>query len=562
MININSKLKTVVFLIIATLLALLNYFIIGLYSFIPLFVLVIAIYLYLKNSLDRILLRNIILAGMIFYGLYTYYSLPIIALYFIIDVMWFERRIDINLLAKDSYSWFGPIAIDRIKTYIAFIPLAFVSYRVLVLIATGISILIAIVLYNHVMLSNSLIKGIRFKKEVYVGDRSSINIDLRTPNNSLILAIYGDRYYLYRSRGYGTISIPMDSSMVGRFTSRLLIYVFDARGIARFELLNRNISYTIKPSYQKILAKMSSRSKFFYKHLVIEPFVKTRLYFLEYSQGEVEAVSYKGFREILTKREGLLAQIIRGLMSLENIEFEGMLGKLGRKYGSGHLRASMTGEYRGIRQYVPGDKLKNIHWKKTITYNRLMIKEYASGGTIQVKSTVKKIGLVLVVDITSMNLYELNEILSSFFQLISRLTGDNPLMKILVFVIEADTMLSLEGNAITIAELLGKAVMRSKLFSYISYVPIGHNPSHKEIKELIKWKDKNLLVRFIIQQSFNFAISFMKLLVKNNVLPPRNIIIVSGKLTAFRTGVLHYYLSENGYSVNLILPYQMEVMKK
>ena len=43
------------------------------------------------------------------------------------------------------------------------------------------------------------------------------------------------------------------------------------------------------------------------------------------------------------------------------------------------LKSDIIGDYRGVRDYVPGDNIKFIHWKKSISTGRFVVKEFARG---------------------------------------------------------------------------------------------------------------------------------------------------------------------------------------
>lgn len=49
----------------------------------------------------------------------------------------------------------------------------------------------------------------------------------------------------------------------------------------------------------------------------------------------------------------------------------------GREYGGGPWH---RGDYRGVREYLPGDKPTQIHWKKSISRRELVVKTYEAGG--------------------------------------------------------------------------------------------------------------------------------------------------------------------------------------
>lgn len=85
-------------------------------------------------------------------------------------------------------------------------------------------------------------------------------------------------------------------------------------------------------------------------------------------------------------------------------------------------RGNDFSDVQEIREYIPGDKLNNIHWKLTAKRDILMVKDRVSMSDAQ---------MAIVIELCNNNNSELNTVLSMAYTLIRKMVEDNTTVRLL-----------------------------------------------------------------------------------------------------------------------------------
>jgi len=210
---------------------------------------------------------------------------------------------------------------------------------------------------------------------------------------------------------------------------------------------------------------------------------------------------------------------------------------------AGHTR---RGEYYGVRAYVPGDEISLIHWKKSVSKQTLVVKDYRREpfGT-----------LIVLCDLTSKTFNELDDLVYTLLSTLIYETLREPMQTAYLAVYDKKKMhLNVVGE--NISRVLFKTVR------YLQKTPL------KTLKEAIEAHlDKpslNILRSSILENlpltiaevnglkdklSENNGYAFLNKIAKV-VKPPANIVLIHGNVLEKHTySLVEYNVKTIGYSI-------------
>ena len=123
--------------------------------------------------------------------------------------------------------------------------------------------------------------------------------------------------------------------------------------------------------------------------------------------------------------------------------------------------SSIKGEYSGVREYRPGDRIRDIHWKKTAARQELIVKVYepGSGGGGGAKR------LVVIADWVSRSPDELDDLVKKTYSAILSSVGE----KIVFLRMPNGRMFLLAGNPLEILNGIDRIVRREGLSLRANY---------------------------------------------------------------------------------------------
>lgn len=147
---------------------------------------------------------------------------------------------------------------------------------------------------------------------------------------------------------------------------------------------------------------------------------------------------------------------------------------------------SMHGEYAGAREYLPGDRLRDIHWKKSISLSELIVKEYSSTPFSRAQYLT-----VIIADWIAPNPVELDMVIEATYGAV--LSDKSP--KLLFLKVPNGGVYLVKGKAIDVLaalELIIKSEKVEALFNYNSWprsrrINVNPEANIKVIENLVKY---------------------------------------------------------------------------
>lgn len=121
---------------------------------------------------------------------------------------------------------------------------------------------------------------------------------------------------------------------------------------------------------------------------------------------------------------------------------------------------ALRGEYIGAREYVPGDSPRDIHWKKSVCLNRLVVKEYGASSTGEAGHPV-----VVVADWMATNAVELDMLIElTYWILLS-----NRASKIVVLKVPSGGLYLIRGRYLDIIAAIESILMIEDIRALFNY---------------------------------------------------------------------------------------------
>lgn len=203
---------------------------------------------------------------------------------------------------------------------------------------------------------------------------------------------------------------------------------------------------------------------------------------------------------------------------------------------------SSYGEYSGVREYQPGDRLKLIHWKKSLSLGRLVVKEYTTtpqkgGGTGGIQ--------LVVADWTATNSADLDNLI--YFTLLAILRSPPTSRYLVIILTPAGDMYLLKGKTIDVLDALNKLIMTEVSSLSINYKVPREISDYKyyiqttgdKARLLVEYYEK--VARWIyqtIREQGNGGVD--------------SIMIVHASPTSLKYAVVSDYLRRSGYYTTVI----------
>ncbi len=204
------------------------------------------------------------------------------------------------------------------------------------------------------------------------------------------------------------------------------------------------------------------------------------------------------------------------------------------------------GEYYGVRAYVPGDEISSIHWKKSVSKQTLVVKDYRR----------KPFGtLIVLCDLTSKTFNELDDLVYTLLSTLIYETLRDPMQTIYLAIYDKQRM-----HLNVVGENVSRALL--KTVKYLQKTPL------KTLKEAIEAHlDKPSLevLRSSIVKNIPLTVAEVSglkdKLFENNgyvflskiakvVKPPANIVLIHGNVLEKHTySLVEYNVKTIGYSI-------------
>lgn len=512
-------------------------------SFIPLVPIAIAM-LFLVFKRVRPLLRYAVYSSMFFIALFSdiglYMSLPLaLATPFFIFV---EDVREFNI----SSGFLGPSAHHVFRMLVASSLLMLVDPRVLVPISITSATAILRSVYTYAKLSKVRIDVFLSRDLVAIGENTVVVVKVYSPRDALLIIDTGVSKVLQRISGDMFIEFSLPANHVGRNSVSMDIFAADVYGYSYRRIARYTLEYTVVPLTQRILEVIAKH----YREASIDESLRSAIEVavLELSQGIVAApITGEKALEVL---RGYLARAERGRYPAEVLRrfvevFEEVIGRA-TGYSYGFTRRTYLGEYIGSRHYTPGDLLKHIHWKKSVSRRELIVKEFSgvSADIAQVAAERRSTPIVLL-DLYAPNTLELNSIVYQFLRLCLDVVRSSPYSEILTIIVMGNTAIGIRGRAIAVLYQLYRVFKGLPLRMVYSYEPRGVNRDC--VEEVLRAEKPPKPLSIAVLSNEVYAEALLKLILENMFAPPRPVKVIHSRVLVFRYTVVINKLKSAGY---------------
>ncbi|MCD6195870.1 MAG: DUF58 domain-containing protein [Staphylothermus sp.] len=430
---------------------------------------------------------------------------------------------------------------------------ALLNYHIVLSISVFTVSVLLYALFRYIGLLRVSLNNVEYPNRIYYGEEKEIRISVSSGKRVLLSISSGDMNRVYWVEGEAVLGIDISSNVLGRKEFMLRMIVYDDTLCVRRVLAEIPVVIYVVPSYEKlleysrknILARIDVRR-------VLEP-VEARAYFLG---GEEGVIKVSGSGELASLLAGLplyIRYLLRGLLRsyFEGITYEKPMGRMGRG-GLGGGGKTDIGEYYGTRIFVPGDKLRDIHWKKTVSRKMLYVKEYVSGSSSDLLGVFDGRGPVIILDLGVRGFVEFDKLVKEFLRLLVVSSTKSPFAETSIVVVVGCLAVFLHGKLVDVLNAFTNALIRSSPKIIYEYEAVSSTISMSIVSDMIKYMNESSLVRLISHPCITYSRRIIRLLIENNVLPSRNIAIIHGSPSVLKNAFLKYFLENSGYNVEVM----------
>lgn len=498
-------------------------------------------------------LPSIILSLAIFYTLSQWNTIPLfIPLSLLLPFIFSEEpRI------KGSLTVFiGPSIFLLIKHAAALSILTLINVKMLILISILlISCLILSIAY-FIALSNTRVEVLDIPKKIGLGRTAYAEFMVVTNKPLYIVLERNDGFrkiYFLNATSIVNVEIPTDHT--GMHTLMVNVGVFDKWGFSRRLIKTITLRYVVVPITSKLLEHL--RKRIFSREEIIKLITEVEVSLMEISSESGIPVGkgvITGTREATRIAMELLRRSKTGGLAPIGGFLQEFLHELREQWSRGYSRSggyvsrSRLGEYVGARDYAPGDRLKDIHWKKSLSKHSLIVKEYGISGDIgSFTSKSSVLEPIVILDLFATSNVELDHMMYSLLSTYLNIVKRNPVTKSYFVLVSHNFILVIKGKSIDILYNLYKALERFLPKILYKYESISKYLEDEYVKEIIGKSYRSKPLAVLIKASKIFSNNIITALVENTIFPPKPYTLIHSRSLSFRYSILKYFLNNFGY---------------
>ncbi len=209
------------------------------------------------------------------------------------------------------------------------------------------------------------------------------------------------------------------------------------------------------------------------------------------------------------------------------------------------------GTYKGVRFFSPGDSLRMIHWKKTLTHRRLVVKEYEEAYEAELRSSsapAARPSPVLIADIGASSVTELDRVVVKLLETLTRLAQkDVGLTTYLVLTTPSKAMV-LSGPVAGILAALSEALNRVMPELRFGYDPVIRNYPVEAARRLEFFSGRGPLavIKHVMKR---WAARVVRELIRAGAYPARPVVLFWPRVAELRSYFLIRALEASGYVI-------------
>jgi len=474
----------------------------------------------------------------LFYGSLSFYSLAVIPALAVALLWSVSYKVNYSsgsgVLGNSSLALLGPLPF--------FLIASIANPRLFYVVGLFALSVLAVFVYRYVIISHISISNVEFPTRVIVGEPATVRIVVSSPVPGFVEVSVGDTSEVFRVFGSAHVSLTLRFPGVGRQSFILRVTASDSWLVARRLVHESMFSVIVLPSYS-YLARKYERLFGSLPSDAFEP-VNTRLFFLSggAALGTGQGAADHILRSLPKFLRGVARSLIQGLLISSYTGVSGV--------GSGR---GVFGEYYGSREFVSGDLIKLINWKKSLSTRRLVVKEFVTGESAGVSSSIRgKYAPVIVADLTTSGFGELDRLLGRLIRLMASAAKHSPEAGSLTILVFGDLMIAIEGPVSAVFSRLAQVIadiVPPVIYDY-DYSGLIHR--FEDARSVLESRDCCQLVKAVAESGLSYAKSVAATILKYGLLPPKKVAMIYGASASLRNSILANMLMESGYEVSII----------
>jgi hypothetical protein len=391
---------------------------------------------------------------------------------------------------------------------------------------------------GYARLRTTALRVIHAPRRLAWGSRGRILVRIEPSMPAWIVVVLNEGARRYMVREPSIVEVPLEAETLGDHVVKLDVYAYTLDGLAQRHLYGGLLRYRVIP--QTVLAAEQAASR-----------VLSRVEWA--ATGRLEAALYEGVgvgpgRRLVMRSPRITAG---GGATTAGAGVGWLLEELylrmaGKGVGLG-LRRSRLGEYLGARLYVPGDDPRLIHWKKSVSRQELVVREYgaASAGVGGVPSA----GMpeVFVVDLASSTPRELDALVRRFIHQLSKLALQNPIAAVVALLHYGGKYLVVKGAVVDVLRELTAQLAESLPALLYDYESLAADPTEAVIRGLERREPGGKIVNTIALHVVSYVSDVTEILQRSRIRSRAYCTILHTRATSLRNTTLERRLHSLGF---------------
>ena len=351
--------------------------------------------------------------------------------------------------------------------------------------------------------------------------------------------------------GQQVIRLDLPTKHVGPQTAVIRVYAVDEEGFSGRLVESVAVRYSVAPLTSRIIEVLRrgviSRAEL--RRLVSE--VEVMLVEVGGEMGVPAVVAEGGGAEVA----GLIREYLRRVRFYAGAErllerFVEVLEEFGVEEvgAASSLKRGRLGEYLGVRYYVPGDSLRDVHWKKSLSKQTLVVKEFSTLLPHELAvAESSALEPVVVVDLFAPNQVELDKLVFTLLSLYFSMLRKSPLLRSCLMLVAEGTALVVRGKVIDLIYRLYKA-LREFPALVAEYVSVSDSSGAEVAEAVLEAPKKPKLHSVLVAANVAYGRALARSLIEGRVTPPKVFTLVHSDAMSFRYGVAKHELTQAGFT--------------
>lgn len=443
---------------------------------------------------------------------------------------------------EKEYTFLGPTSLRTMKCTLISLIFVLISPKIAIICAISLVSTFSFSLIYYYRLSKIKIEVYDQINTISIGKKATVTISVEAPLTTILLIYYRNDKKIHVVNNKDMIEIELFTGHIGKQIADIDIFVYDRFGFSRRLMKRLTIHYNVVPLTKNLIDTMRKRIIDLGElRYLIEPVelvvmelgetstIMKSLESIHALQSTIHSIQYSYFSVFMKKMMETYKEII--------IEKE-----------TESLKRARRGEYFGVRSYIPGDHVKDIHWKKSTSVGNLVVKEFVEPLEDIPDYTNQKTRPVIVFDFYAPNPVELDKNVFRLLKIIYNVSNYSLVKRICVIFVVGKHLVILKGKMIDILYQLYKLFTEINVFTHYSYGEIVRQ-TDEAINELLSQKRHPKPLSLFVVSHNKFSEKLIELLSKNNISPPNPIVLIYSEALKLRYSLLKHNLERFGFLV-------------